>query len=201
MPIEGNVCTICETAYDTPDLAAACQAKPVFPEIPSGVSFNTGPSLRKIYVQDGVILPAGELEYHPGRIHEFAVQYFGDPRHIYEIKHTPTDTIEFIELLRGSENKDKCLAELSSTQLEFFREDLYALAKEYKACREAEMKVIRLSLRFRAYRHIDRFYESGRMPELFALCKDIPADFFWRIANNSYGDIAELKATADIDRD
>jgi len=191
IPIEGRICEVCEAVYGTPELAAVCQAKPVLPEIDSGISFTAGPSLRKIYVQGEEILPSSSLNCHPRRIHEFAVHYFGKPRNIHEIKQQPTDTIQFMRSLHGS--KAGSLQEMSATQLEFFCEDLFRLGQEYKTCRESEMKILRLSLRFRVFKDIDRFHESGKLLGLFQLCKDLPSDFFWRMANNNYGSIDELK--------
>lgn len=191
IPIEGRICEICETVYETPELAAVCQAKPILPEINSGISFAAGPSLRKIYVQGEQILPSSSFDCHSRRIHEFAVHYFGKPRNIHEIEQLPLDTIEFMRLLHGS--KDGPLEEMSATQLEFFCEDLFELGQEYKICRESKMKILKLSLRFRVFKDIDRFYESGKLPGLFLLCKDLPNDFFWRIANNDYRGIDELK--------
>jgi len=191
MPVEGGICEICGTVYETPGLAAVCQAKPVLPEISSGVSFNTGPNLRKVYVQGEGILSSNASNYHPRRIHEFAVHYFGTPRNIHEIEQLPIDTIQFIRSLHGSENGP--LEEMSATQLEFLREDLFGLGQEYNTCKESEMKILRLSLRFRVFTDIDGFYESGKLPELFQLREDIPSDFFWRIANNNYKGVGGLK--------
>ncbi len=189
-PAEERTCDVCGTVYETPALAAVCQAKPILPEINSGMSFTAGPSLRKIYVQGEEILPSRSFDCHPRRIHEFAVHYFGKARNIHEIEQIPIDTIEFMKRLQGSKNDP--LKEMSATQLEFFCEDLFELGQEYKACRDSGMKILRLSLRFRVFRDIDRLYESGQLLGLFQLCEDLPSDFFWRISNSDYRGIDEL---------
>lgn len=190
-PIDVSKCDVCNAAYETPELAAACEAKPILPAINSGMAFNAGPNLRRIYLQDEEILPSGTYSHHPRRIQEFVVNYFGKPRDVHEIKRLPIDTIVFMRSLHGTRGRP--LEEMSSTQLEFFRQELYGVAQEYKACKQTKMRIIKLSLRFRVFTDIEKLHEAGKFPELFEMCKELPEDFFWRIANDDYEGIGDLK--------
>lgn len=118
------------------------------------------------------------------------MHYFGKPRNIYEIKQLPIDTIEFVRFLQGKEGS---LEEMSATQLEFFCEDLFELKQDYQACKETNIRMIKLSLKLRIFKVIDNYYELEKFPDLFQQCKEIPEDFFWRTANNNYEGIDRLK--------